>query len=102
MVQSRAGSEGTVGMMVRMPAELRDHIKAAAEKNGRSQNSEIVATLEGRYSPMNNWLVNQLIESNEANNILLMELKRLIASYEQRLRNIQDGKPPDPEFFQPD
>lgn len=39
----------TVGMMVRMSADLRDRIKAAAEINGRSQNSEIIATLEEAY-----------------------------------------------------
>lgn len=49
MVQARVGSEGTVGMMVRMSEGLRDRIKAAAEANGRSQNSEIVATLEEKY-----------------------------------------------------
>ena len=49
MVQARVGSEGTVGMMVRMSEGLRDRIKAAAEANGRSQNSEIVATLEEMY-----------------------------------------------------
>lgn len=36
-------------MMVRMPEGLRDRIKAAADANGRSQNSEIVATLEEKY-----------------------------------------------------
>lgn len=49
MVQARVGSEGTVGMMVRMSEDLRDRIKAAAEANGRSQNSEIVAALEAQY-----------------------------------------------------
>lgn len=49
MVQARVGTEGTVGMMVRMSEGLRDRIKAAAEKNGKSQNSEIVATLEEKY-----------------------------------------------------
>ncbi|MFE3839193.1 Arc family DNA-binding protein [Pseudogemmobacter sonorensis] len=33
-------------MMVRMPKELRDQIKSAAEVSGRSQNSEIVARLD--------------------------------------------------------
>lgn len=49
MVQSRAGIPGTVGLVVRMPENLRDRIKAAADANGRSQNSEIVATLEEKY-----------------------------------------------------
>ncbi|MCD1619125.1 Arc family DNA-binding protein [Salipiger manganoxidans] len=49
MVQSRAGSPGTVGLVVRMPEGLRDRIKEAAESNGRSQNSEIVAALSEAY-----------------------------------------------------
>lgn len=49
MVQARVGADGTVGMMVRMPEALRDRIKAAADANGRSQNSEIVAALEEKY-----------------------------------------------------
>lgn len=49
MVQSRAGTPGTVGLVVRMPEDLRDRIKAAADASGRSQNSEIVATLEEKY-----------------------------------------------------
>ena len=49
MVQPRIGDNETVGMMVRMKADLRDRIKAAADQNGRSQNSEIVATLEKEY-----------------------------------------------------
>lgn len=52
MVQPRIGDGETVGMMVRMSAALRDRIKAAAEKNGRSQNSEIVSTLEEKYPVM--------------------------------------------------
>jgi len=51
MVQPRIGDGETVGMMVRMSAELRDRIKRAAELNGRSQNSEIVATLKEAYPP---------------------------------------------------
>lgn len=49
MVQARAGSGNVVPLMVRVPEDLRDRIKAAAEANGRSQNSEIVATLEEKY-----------------------------------------------------
>lgn len=49
MVQGRSGSGSVVPLMVRVPEELRDRIKAAAEANGRSQNSEIVATLEEKY-----------------------------------------------------
>lgn len=49
MTQGRIGEYDTVGMMVRMPSGLRDRIKAAADANGRSQNSEILITLEEKY-----------------------------------------------------
>lgn len=49
MVQSRAGSGNTVGVMVRMPEELRDRVRATAEMEGRSMNSEIVAALEEKF-----------------------------------------------------
>jgi hypothetical protein len=35
--------------IVRLPDGMRDRIKAAAERNGRSMNSEIVSTLEEKY-----------------------------------------------------
>lgn len=35
--------------MLRLPAGMRDRIKAVADKNGRSMNAEIVATLEEAY-----------------------------------------------------
>lgn len=37
--------------MLRLPDGMRDRIKAAAEANNRSMNSEIVATLEEKYPP---------------------------------------------------
>lgn len=35
--------------MLRLPDGMRERIKAAAERNGRSMNSEIVTTLEAAY-----------------------------------------------------
>lgn len=35
--------------MLRLPAGMRDRIKVFAERNGRSMNAEIVATLESAY-----------------------------------------------------
>lgn len=35
--------------VLRLPDGMRDRIKAAADENGRSMNSEIVATLEDAY-----------------------------------------------------
>tara|TARA_R110002073_G_scaffold13857_6_gene57805 strand:+ start:763 stop:1158 length:396 start_codon:yes stop_codon:yes gene_type:complete len=49
MVAGRIGDGNTVGAMVRMPSDLRDRVKAAADESGRSMNSEIVATLEEAY-----------------------------------------------------
>lgn len=37
--------------MLRLPDGMRDRIKAAAEKNNRSMNAEIVAALEEKYPP---------------------------------------------------
>lgn len=49
MVAGRIGDGKTVGSMVRMHSDLRDRIKAAAENNGRSINSEIISALEEKY-----------------------------------------------------
>ena len=45
MVQPRAG-QGAVQIALRLSPELRDAIRAVADKNGRSMNSEIVRRLE--------------------------------------------------------
>lgn len=44
-------SEEAERFQVRMPPGLRERIKQAAERNNRSMNSEIVATLEEKYPP---------------------------------------------------
>lgn len=38
--------------MLRLPDGMRDRIKAAADKNGRSMNAEIVALLEKHFPPL--------------------------------------------------
>lgn len=38
--------------MLRLPDGMRERIKSAAERNGRSMNAEIVSTLEQAYPPM--------------------------------------------------
>src|SRR5690606_1002848 len=40
---------GSDQAMIRLPEGMRDRIKAAAERNGRSMNAEIVAALEQAY-----------------------------------------------------
>ncbi len=37
---------------LRLPDGMRDRIRAAADRNGRSMNAEIVATLEAAYPPI--------------------------------------------------
>ncbi|MDK8875514.1 Arc family DNA-binding protein [Paracoccus sp. SSJ] len=49
MVQGQVGGASVVPVMIRMPEDLRERIKAAAKANGQSQNGEIVAALEDRY-----------------------------------------------------
>ena len=47
--EPRYPSQGLDRFIVRLPDGLRDRIKAAADKNNRSMNSEIVATLEDKF-----------------------------------------------------
>lgn len=50
MSQLRPG-QGADAFNVRLPDGMRDRIKAAADRNGRSMNAEIVATLAQHYPP---------------------------------------------------
>ncbi len=66
MVQPRAGS-GTVQIALRLAPDLRDRIKAAADRNGRSVNSELIATLEEQYpAPMEAMSVSEMLDLTEA------------------------------------
>lgn len=47
---AKAG-RGSDQFMVRLPEGMRERIKRAAERNGRSMNAEVVATLEHTYPP---------------------------------------------------
>lgn len=49
MVQPRVG-QGSVQFALRLPVALRDRIKAYADENGRSMNSEIIEMLEQALS----------------------------------------------------
>ncbi|WP_101341514.1 Arc family DNA-binding protein [Cereibacter azotoformans] len=46
---ARTPAAEQVQVNFRMPEDLRDRIKQAAERNGRSMNAEIVASLEDAY-----------------------------------------------------
>lgn len=48
MSELRPG-QGAEAFNVRFPPGMRDRIKAAAERNARSMNAEIIATLEQHY-----------------------------------------------------
>ena len=62
MVQRRIGKGSTVGIMVRLPEDLRDRIRSAAETSNRSMNSEIVGTLERAY-PVAMMTASQLLKA---------------------------------------
>ncbi len=47
---AKAG-RGSDQFMVRLPEGMRERIKRAADRNGRSMNAEVVATLEHTYPP---------------------------------------------------
>lgn len=49
MSESPYPSQNQDKFVLRLPDGMRDRIKAAAEKNNRSMNAEIVATLEAIY-----------------------------------------------------
>lgn len=46
---------------LRMPDGMRDRIKAAADANGRSMNSEIIAQLEGPQRTLRDWFAGQAV-----------------------------------------
>ncbi|WP_417257160.1 Arc family DNA-binding protein [Celeribacter halophilus] len=48
---AKTPSSEQVQVNFRMPEDLRDRIKAAAEQHNRSMNAEIVATLAEKYPP---------------------------------------------------
>jgi len=86
MVQGRTGTGNVVPLMVRVPEDLRDRIKTAADANGRSQNSEIVATLEEKYPAPERWFNmekykahQEFVERRSAE--ILSEIDSLVSQY---------------------
>lgn len=47
-------------MKIRLPADLKDHIEAAAKESGRSMNAEIVARLQDSFTPISNIFINDV------------------------------------------
>lgn len=71
--------------MVRFPKGLRDRVKASAEANGRSMNSEIIARLEESFvddepAPASGWLGRRYdIPEDTPNEVLDEVIQRSIA-----------------------
>lgn len=87
--------------MLRLPDGMRDRIKAAAEENGRSMNSEIVAALEEKYPAPPDPEFNALMDWIEANipqeertKFLRQFLDRLISEGKVSLQDIDAGLVP--------
>lgn len=49
LVEMAKTGRGSTQQMLRLPEDLRERVKAAADGNGRSLNSEIVAALEEKF-----------------------------------------------------
>lgn len=58
----------------RLPGNLYDRLKEAAENNGRSLNAEIVVRLEASFGPDAQALLKQLLD--EQTELLLAEFRR--------------------------
>ncbi|QNQ62415.1 Arc family DNA-binding protein [Brucella sp. 6810] len=83
MVQPRAG-QGAVQIALRLPPELRDQIKAVAEENGRSINSEIIHRLQTTLE-MDAYQPGPSVNTDDELDIL-DEVNRLIETANQLLR----------------
>ncbi|MDO5643445.1 MAG: Arc family DNA-binding protein [Paracoccus sp. (in: a-proteobacteria)] len=85
---SKFPSELADRFQVRMPAGMRDRIKAAAEANNRSMNAEIVATLEEKYpAPVQSRIDRLLALAQQLENLAK---RREAATSEEEKSNILD------------
>ncbi len=87
--------------MLRLPDGMRDRIKAAADRNGRSMNSEIVATLEEKYPAPPDPEFNAFMDWIEANvpqeeraKFLRQSLERLMSEGKISRHDIENGLVP--------
>ncbi|KSV72922.1 hypothetical protein N182_28760 [Sinorhizobium sp. GL2] len=77
--------------MIRLPDGMRDGLKEAAERNGRSMNAEIVARLEA-YD-MIQWRMSELMEEKEKLTAQLEEQRSVSAQLQRLLsENFEDAK----------
>ncbi|WP_033053995.1 Arc family DNA-binding protein [Sinorhizobium meliloti] len=76
---------------LRMQADLKERIKAAAERNGRSMNSEIVATLENAYPAFSKEFLEELSFLDQIDEIAA-KLERVRAEAEEIARAREEVK----------
>lgn len=93
--------DGKWSLLVRLPADLGNRVKAASEENSRTLNAEIVATLEEKYPAPPDRQFNALLDWIEANvpkeeqtSFLRKTLERYIAEGRISLQDIDDGLVP--------
>lgn len=103
MTDSPAPSHKLDQYMLRMPDGMRDRIKAAAEKNKRSMNAEIIATLEEHYpEPKLDFTIGEVltglrrlaVEQNKGDNAALKETLDRIDLVDDMVRAIATGSEP--------
>ncbi|MDX0438845.1 Arc family DNA-binding protein [Sinorhizobium medicae] len=104
MAREKYPSDKQDQFMVRLPEGMRDRIKKAAERSGRSMNAEIVAALETYYPPEPSIYevldrVHKAIELAQ-NAQLTPYRKELIEALDQFSEQISSGMEPD-QFQQP-
>lgn len=65
-------------MKIRLPADLKDQIEAAAKDSGRSMNAEIVARLEGSFSESSDTeMVHKLVDQLDRQELTISTLTKL-------------------------
>lgn len=75
----------TEKFIVRLPDGMREMLKASAEANGRSMNSEVIAALDAwlHQSPVSDLSTSQ-IHNAEAAALMAAELRHALNRYEER------------------
>ncbi|WP_461477738.1 Arc family DNA-binding protein [Pararhodobacter aggregans] len=77
MAKSKREEMGQI--VIRPPEGMRERIKAAAEKNGRSMNAEVVAALEDAFPPIIR--TGDVLRFSEENMHAIMELEKAAARW---------------------
>lgn len=81
----------------RMPVELRDRIKAAAEDNHRSMNAEIIARLEDTFAPPIDLPPDEIqLDTDE-----LVRMDRIMREFAELIANRRSRGPAEPKRLPP-